>query len=52
MRTIVFAYHEIGAAALRATLRNGMDVVAVFTHRDDPNEGGWYASVARLAASY
>jgi UDP-4-amino-4-deoxy-L-arabinose formyltransferase/UDP-glucuronic acid dehydrogenase (UDP-4-keto-hexauronic acid decarboxylating) len=52
MRTIVFAYHEIGAAALRATLRNGMDVVAVFTHRDDPNEGGWYASVARLAAEH
>ena len=52
MRTIVFAYHEIGAAALRATLRNGLDVVAVFTHRDDPNEGGWYASVARLAAEH
>ena len=52
MRTIVFAYHEIGAAALRATLRNGFEVVAVFTHRDDPNEGGWYASVARLAAEH
>ena len=52
MRTIVFAYHEIGAAALRATLRNGLEVVAVFTHRDDPNEGGWYASVARLAAEH
>ena len=52
MRTIVFAYHEIGAAALRATLRNQLDVVAVFTHRDDPNEGSWYASVARLAAEH
>ena len=39
MRTVVLAYHEIGAKALEATIRNGMEVVAVFTHRDDPKEG-------------
>ncbi len=52
MRTVVLAYHEIGAAALEATIRSGMNVVAVFTHRDDPSEGGWFASVARLAAQH
>jgi len=52
MRTVVLAYHEIGAAALAATIRSGMNVVAVFTHRDDPSEGSWFASVARLAAQH
>jgi UDP-4-amino-4-deoxy-L-arabinose formyltransferase/UDP-glucuronic acid dehydrogenase (UDP-4-keto-hexauronic acid decarboxylating) len=52
MRTVVLAYHEIGAAALRQAIASGLQVVAVFTHRDDPNEGGWYASVARLAAEH
>jgi UDP-4-amino-4-deoxy-L-arabinose formyltransferase/UDP-glucuronic acid dehydrogenase (UDP-4-keto-hexauronic acid decarboxylating) len=51
MRTVVLAYHEIGAAALEATLASGLEVVAVFTHTDDPAEGGWYASVARIAAA-
>ena len=52
MRTVVFAYHEVGAAALSALLESGAEVVAVFTHRDDPAEGGWYRSVARLAAEH
>ena len=51
MKTIVLAYHELGAAGLKAAIRNGLDVVAVFTHRDDPSEGGWYTSVAREAAA-
>ena len=52
MRTVVLAYHEIGAKALEATIRNGMEVVAVFTHRDDPKEGSWFSSVARVAAEH
>jgi len=52
MNAILFAYHEIGAAALEAMLRNNIDVVAIFTHRDDPAEGGWFRSVARLAADH
>ncbi|MEI6024819.1 MAG: bifunctional UDP-4-amino-4-deoxy-L-arabinose formyltransferase/UDP-glucuronic acid oxidase ArnA [Phycisphaerales bacterium] len=51
MKTVVLAYHELGAAGLKAAIRNGLDVVAVFTHRDDPSEGGWYTSVAREAAA-
>ncbi len=52
MRTIVLAYHEIGAAALTQAIKSGLEVVAVFTHKDDPAEGGWYASVARIAAEH
>ena len=52
MRAVVFAYHEVGAAALEAMLQGGIDVAAVFTHRDDPTEGAWYRSVARLAAEH
>ncbi len=52
MRTVVLAYHEIGAASLLAAIKSGLEVVAVFTHRDDPAEGGWYASVARVAAEH
>lgn len=50
MRALVFAYHEIGAAGLRALLDSGVEVAAVVTHRDDPREGGWFTSVARMAA--
>jgi len=52
MRTVVLAYHEIGAASLKAAIKNGLNVVAVFTHRDTPSEGTWFASVARIAAEH
>ncbi len=51
MSVVLFAYHEIGAATLESMLDAGIEVKAVFTHRDDPAEGGWYRSVARMAAS-
>ncbi|MDA1008119.1 MAG: bifunctional UDP-4-amino-4-deoxy-L-arabinose formyltransferase/UDP-glucuronic acid oxidase ArnA [Planctomycetota bacterium] len=51
MKVVVFAYHEIGAAGLRATIASGIEVVAVLTHRDDPSEGQWFTSVAREAAA-
>ena len=51
MKVVLFAYHEVGAAALDALIASGDDVVAVFTHRDDPGEGNWFRSVARIAAS-
>jgi UDP-4-amino-4-deoxy-L-arabinose formyltransferase/UDP-glucuronic acid dehydrogenase (UDP-4-keto-hexauronic acid decarboxylating) len=51
MKTIVLAYHNIGCAGIEALLRNGFDIQAVFTHRDDPGENTWFDSVAELAAS-
>jgi len=52
MKTILLAYHEIGAAALDALVASSAEVVAVLTHRDDPQEGGWYRSVAAEAAQH
>jgi UDP-4-amino-4-deoxy-L-arabinose formyltransferase/UDP-glucuronic acid dehydrogenase (UDP-4-keto-hexauronic acid decarboxylating) len=51
MKTIVLAYHNIGCSGLEALLRNGFEVSAVFTHRDDPGENIWFDSVAAHAAS-
>ena len=50
-RAVVFAYHDVGVRCLRALLEGGVEVPLVFTHRDDPRERIWFASVAELAAS-
>jgi UDP-4-amino-4-deoxy-L-arabinose formyltransferase/UDP-glucuronic acid dehydrogenase (UDP-4-keto-hexauronic acid decarboxylating) len=50
MKTIVFAYHNIGCVGIEALLRNGFDITAVFTHKDDQNENNWFDSVAEVAA--
>ncbi|MGA1863980.1 MAG: bifunctional UDP-4-amino-4-deoxy-L-arabinose formyltransferase/UDP-glucuronic acid oxidase ArnA [bacterium] len=51
MKAIVLAYHNIGCIGIKALLKSGFDIVAVFTHRDDPGEHIWFDSVAELAAS-
>ena len=51
-RAVVFAYHDVGARCLSVLLAAGLDVALVATHRDDPAEGGWFASVARLAREH
>ncbi|MBU0716569.1 MAG: bifunctional UDP-4-amino-4-deoxy-L-arabinose formyltransferase/UDP-glucuronic acid oxidase ArnA [Verrucomicrobia bacterium] len=51
MKTIVLAYHDIGCVGLEALLRNGFDVQAVFTHKDNPSEFVWFQSVAERAAA-
>jgi len=51
MKTVVFAYHNIGLAGLEALERNGFEIQAVFTHRDDPGEDCWFGSVRDWAAS-
>jgi len=51
MRTVALAYHNIGCIGIEALLRNGFEIVAVFTHKDDPKENIWFDSVAELAAS-
>lgn len=50
MKTIVFAYHDIGCAGLKALTEAGYDVQAVFTHTDAPGENHFFSSVARLGA--
>ncbi len=51
MKAVVCAYHNVGRAGLEALLRHGIEVAAVFTHKDDPRENIWFNSVAELAAS-
>ena len=49
MKTVVLAYHNMGCAGIRALLRNGFEIQAIFTHTDDPAETIWFESVADLA---
>jgi len=51
MKTIVLAYHNTGISGIEALLRNGYDIAAIFTHKDDPLENRWFGSVAEFAAS-
>ncbi|HVM96797.1 MAG TPA: formyltransferase [Candidatus Acidoferrales bacterium] len=52
MRSVVFAYHDIGYVCLEELLRAGAEVAAVFTHDDDPNEEIWFRSVRQLAEKH
>ena len=49
MKTVVFAYHNMGLAGLDALFNHGFDVAAVFTHEDDPDENCWFGSVKNWA---
>ena len=51
MKAVLLAYQNIGCAGIEALLRNGFDIAAVFTHKDDPGETIWYDSVAEMAAT-
>ena len=46
---VVFAYHDVGCRCLGALLAAGVDVRLVLTHRDNPAETIWFASVEALA---
>jgi methionyl-tRNA formyltransferase len=48
-KAVVFGYHDVGARCLRVLLDAGVEVPLVVTHRDDPSEQIWFASVAELA---
>ena len=52
MRTIVAGYHNMGCEGLEALIRNGYDVVAVFTYADAVDEVIWFGSVAEAAARH
>jgi methionyl-tRNA formyltransferase len=51
MRTLFLGYSEMGCAGLETLLECGAEVVAVYTHEDDPAEKRWYRSVADIAAA-
>ncbi len=45
MKTVVFAYHDMGITGLQALKRAGFTMAAVFSHEDDPQENCWFGSV-------
>ncbi|MDF0605569.1 formyltransferase [Neisseriaceae bacterium TC5R-5] len=51
-RAVVFAYHNVGVRCLQALLAGGVQVALVITHRDNPTETIWFASVAQIAAEH
>lgn len=51
-RAVVFAYHNVGVRCLAVLLAQGVEVVRVITHRDNPAEEIWFDSVAELASRY
>ncbi|MEI7730838.1 MAG: formyltransferase [Verrucomicrobiota bacterium] len=51
-RVIVFGYSEVGYQCLELLLRRQANIVAVFTHADNPTENHWFRSVADLARQH
>ena len=49
MKTVVFAYNNMGLAGLDALFNHGFDIAVVFTHEDDPGENCWFGSVKNWA---
>lgn len=49
---VVFAYHEVGLRCMEALLAQGVRVLLLLTHEDDPKEQVWFGSVAALAAKH
>ena len=49
---LVFAYHNVGYECLDALIQNDEYVLAVITHKDNPEEEIWFRSVSNLAKKY
>jgi UDP-4-amino-4-deoxy-L-arabinose formyltransferase/UDP-glucuronic acid dehydrogenase (UDP-4-keto-hexauronic acid decarboxylating) len=49
MKTVVFAYHNIGMVGLEALVKEKFDIQVIFSHLDDPIENIWFGSVAEWA---
>jgi len=50
-RILVFAYSEVGSVCLKQLIKQGANVVCVYTHEDDPAEEIWFQSVKQVAES-
>ena len=52
MKTVVFAYHDMGCLGIEALLAAGYEISAIFTHTDNPGEKAFYGSVARRKEAF
>jgi methionyl-tRNA formyltransferase len=48
VKTVVFAYHNVGVRCLKVLLANGVEVALVVTHEDNRAETIWFESVAAM----
>ncbi|HEU5078879.1 MAG TPA: formyltransferase [Opitutaceae bacterium] len=48
-RIVFFGYSEVGYSCLELLLARGDNVVALFTHEDNPNENIWFKTPAQAA---
>ena len=51
-KAVVFAYHDVGVRCLLGLLAGGVRVALVVTHRDNPGETIWFASVHATALEH
>ena len=49
-KAVVFAYHNIGCAGIKALVGAGVEIQCIFTHPDASDENKFFDSVAQLAA--
>ncbi|MBN2570448.1 MAG: formyltransferase [Deltaproteobacteria bacterium] len=49
MKAVVFAYHNMGIVGLEALKHEHFDIIAVFSHEDNPDENCWFDSVVDWA---
>lgn len=52
MKTVVFAYHEIGYVCLEELIDYGAEIMCLFTHKDNPDEEIWFRRPVELAEKY
>ncbi len=52
MSVVLLGYHNMGCRALKVLMELGVQVPAVFTHEDSPEENIWFDSLAELARGY
>lgn len=50
MKTVVFAYYDMGCFGIEALLAAGYEISAIFTYTDNFGEKAFYGLVACLAA--
>jgi methionyl-tRNA formyltransferase len=51
-RILFFGYSEVGYECLDLLLQRGDEVVALFTHEDNPNEKIWFKTPAVAARAH
>jgi len=52
VKVLFFGYSQVGYRAVELLVERGDEVVAVVTHRDDPEENRWYKTPAEAAEKH